>query len=161
MIHVHTAFDLMSNFHGLVLLLFFFFPRCQMIIVLAVSSSVWDNKDASFGICLQAPFVVMITGRQTDRGTGGDVVFLLSPHVMSFAHSDSAHAKSWQCSASTVTMATALHQHTPPQPEPAAGYWSVSLSGRTSVQWETLWVMSLGGWSWNGDVEISDLLLMH
>ncbi|MEQ2222521.1 hypothetical protein ILYODFUR_027178, partial [Ilyodon furcidens] len=60
------------------------------------------SKHASLGICLQAPFVVMITGRQTDTGTGGDVVFLLSPRVMSFPHSDSAH---------TVVAALSIHCH--------------------------------------------------
>lgn len=43
---------------------------------------------------LSPKFGIIVKGRKTDTGTEGDVVFLLSPSVMS-SHSDSAYTKSW------------------------------------------------------------------
>lgn len=44
---------------------------------------------------LSPKFGVIVKGRKTDTGAEGDVVFLLSPSVMS-SHSDSAYTKSWR-----------------------------------------------------------------
>ncbi len=106
--------------------------------------SVQQNKRLCFCISLQITFGVIVMGRKTDTGTEGDVVFLLSPWVMSSPFRLCLHkvvaALSIHCRHGYSTASATLPSAEPPGAT-QAGHWSVCQTNRHLVQWERRWVM--------------------